>query len=130
MADQIISQLPYVISATDNYVLSDGDAAVGSSFCLHFQPDVDWSGSVTLKGRARITNPATDLTGTDATDREWLAIPYRKLFLNGTVADDAFDNVAITTTSIIVPIIDGLEISLDATVSAGTITVYGSPILA
>jgi hypothetical protein len=62
-----------------------------------------FSGSITVKGRARGTTVA------------YVAIPYKKRYLNGAVGDDSFVSTAITDTSIIEINGAGLDLQLDCT---------------
>jgi hypothetical protein len=71
-----------------------------------------FSGSITVKGR---------VSGSTATP---VAIPYRKRFLNGAVADDTFVSTAITTDSLIEVNATGIDVVLDCTsYASGTMTV-------
>lgn len=59
--------------------------------------------SITVRGR---------ITGTT---NAFVAIPYRKRYLNGAVADDTFVSTAITSDSLIEVNADGIDVLLDVT---------------
>lgn len=67
--------------------------------------------SIVVKGRAKGSN------------KTYVAIPYKKRFLNGAVADDSFVSAAITDTSIVEVNSAGLDLALDVTYTSGTVTV-------
>ena len=60
-------------------------------------------------------------------DNAALAIPYTRRNLGGAVSDDTSVVAAITADAMVSVAADGLDIVLDATVSAGTVTVYARP---
>jgi hypothetical protein len=106
-------QSPFSINATANYLLTDvGDGAVGL-LVVHILDTSSYSGTITVKAKAK-----------GAPSTAYVAIPYIKLHLNGSVGDGSQVSTAITTTSVIALDATGLDVSLDVTYTSGTATVY------
>jgi hypothetical protein len=79
---------------------------------FHLTDGGSWSGSITVKGRAY------------GTTETFVAIPYRKQYVAGAVADDSVVSAALTAVPAIITVAaDGLDVSLDHTRSAGTLEV-------
>lgn len=93
---------PITINTADTY--NFGDVSSGEvGVCEFHLVSSAFSGSITVKGRARGTTNA------------FVAIPYAKQHLNGAVADGSTVSTAITDTSIIQVDSSGLDIALDCT---------------
>ena len=92
------------IAAVNTYEIGDASAETVSTIIVHLQSVSAVGASITVKGRVR---RATNLT--------YVAIPYRKQYLNGAVGDDTKVSVAITTDSILAIDASGLDIALDCT---------------
>lgn len=83
--------------------------------------------SMTVKGQNIQITKDRGAGTTPADDFE--AIPYRKLNLNGTVADGSIVTAAITQKCIIWIPAMGMEVALDVTFTSGTGAVYVYPCL-
>lgn len=116
---------PFTISATGLYSLGTGHQYTNSLINVHLVSN-SFSGSVTIVARnltAAQTSPNDDTLAP-------VAIPYTKLYLNGSVADGSTVSTAITTTSLIQVPASGMEILINAgTVTSGTLTVYFTPLM-
>lgn len=94
----------------------------GGTWTVHLESS-SFSGSITVMGRAtKPTHASASLTE--------VAIPYRPLHINGSVAASTDEvSTAITGTSLIqIPVADGIDLILDATsVVSGTMTYHAYP---
>jgi hypothetical protein len=106
-----------------NYVLGDASPAgeTGSAMMVSVFDTGSLSVSIVVKARARGRYADADAV-------TWLGIPYKKLYLNGAVADNSYVSTAITGNSLIVIPASGLSISLEVTFTSGTGTIYWTPI--
>jgi len=115
---------PFTISATGYYSLGTGHAAFTSALNVHLVSN-SFSGSVTIVAR----NLTAAKTSPDDATVAPVAIPYTKLYLNGSVADGSTVSTAITDSSLIQVPASGMEILINAgTVTSGTLTVYFTPV--
>src|SRR5690348_16442239 len=87
-----------VIGAADDWKLVHPDSGTVTRWLLHFVNDNTFSGSVTIKGA---------MAGFGLTA---VAIPYAKLYQNGAVGDGSQASDALTTTSIIEVVADGMDV--------------------
>lgn len=109
MANVAAIEPQFRIGATNNYVV--GDVGPGGGVVTLQLDDQMFNGTITVKGRAR-----------GATN--FLAIPYTKLHLNGSAGDGTVVSTAITSTSLIQVVVgDGVDVSLEATVTGGSMLV-------
>lgn len=96
---------PFTIDTNDDYELGDvGSGRVGKVL-IHLTKVSGYDGTITVKGRARVSPPGTPPA--------YVAIPYRKHHLNGVVADGTLVSTGITDTSII-EVEAGVEVLLSA----------------
>lgn len=115
MADVKINALTFTISAVNQYIVGDAAGDAVGRIVAHLVGDT-FTGEIVIKGRAR------------GTSKDFVAIPYVKRHLNGSVADGTTVSVAITGDSIIDIDATGLDIAFDATtVDAGTVSVTWGP---
>lgn len=118
MAQVVAQPRSFVINAANAYVVGEGgeDAATMS---LHLVSS-SFSGSITIKAFSR-NDKASAATP--------VAIPYCKLYLNGSVGDASMVSTAITDSSIILVPSSGLKIVVDCTsFTSGSMTVYPVPV--
>lgn len=106
-----------VINAANDYKLVNPNQGTVSRWLIHFVNDTSFSGSVTIKGC---------MAGFGLTP---VAIPYTQLYINGAVGDGTQVSTAITTTSIIEVVADGMEIDFAVTsYVSGSGTLYAKPL--
>ena len=90
------------INAANDYVLVHPNSATVTRWLIQFNSST-FSGSVTIKGHVSGSALAA------------VAIPYTQLYINGAVGDGSQVSTAITTTSIIEVVADGMEIDFAVT---------------
>jgi len=117
---KINSSRKHTISATNTYELGDASGGVVGTFAVHIVAN-GFTGSITVKARSRVAEAQSD-------GITFQPIPYEKLYLNGAVGDGSLVSTAITGNSIILIPASGLEVALDATVTAGSVDVYVMPL--
>lgn len=104
-------------NGTNNYLIGNAAEGVVGRFLLHIvAAGGGWSGSVTVKGRAKGSGAA------------FLAIPYKRRYVGGAVSDDTTVSAAITGTAIIDVDAAGLDVSLEYTHTSGSATVNAVPL--
>lgn len=115
---------PFTIDATGLYSLGTAHAYTTGVINIHLVSN-SFSGSVTIAAR-NIAGAATSPSDNTVAP---VAVPYTKLYLNGSVADGSTVSTAITTTSLIQVPASGMEIIINAgTVTSGSLTVYYTPL--
>ena len=100
---QIIGNNFKIDNTVQGYILGNGAAYKVSTKVIQLIGTAPVGFSITVRGR---------ITGTG---NAFVAIPYRKRYLNGLVGDDTFVSTAITTDSLIEVNADGIDILLDVT---------------
>lgn len=98
------------ITAAGNTALTQSGSGTVSTMVVHLTSS-SFSGSIVVQGR---------LAGTQNT---FVAIPYKKRYLNGSVADDSVVSTAITGTSVIEVNCAGLDVNLSTTYTSGSMDV-------
>lgn len=106
-----------VLDTTGQLSLGEAVRGLAGGFLLYFK-GAGFTGSITIKARP---------TGSGIADNAALPIPYTRRNLGGAVSDDTTVSAALTADAIVSVAADGLDIVLDATVSAGSMTVYARP---
>lgn len=99
-------QPPYAdvtINAQNDYVLVHPNSGTVTRWLIQFNNSGTFSGSVTIKGHVSGSALAA------------VAIPYTQLYINGAVGDGTQVSTAITTTSIIEVVADGMEVVFSVT---------------
>ena len=98
-------QPPYAdvtINAQNDYVLVHPNSGTVTRWLIQFNSGT-FSGSVTIKGHVSGSALAA------------VAIPYIQLYINGAVGDGSQVSTAITTTSIIEVVADGMDVIFSVT---------------
>ena len=106
-----------ILDTTGQMSLGEAVRGLAGGFALYFK-GTGFTGSITIKARP---------TGSGIADNAALAIPYTRRNLGGAVSDDTVVSAALTADALVQVNCDGLDIVLDATVSAGSMTVYVRP---
>jgi hypothetical protein len=105
----------FTVSGTDTFVIG-ADAGQGGAYLTLHMVATSVTGSVAINARA------------SGSDKAFVAIPYKKRFLNGSVADDTNVSTAITGTSIIEVNALGLDIAINAAnLTGGSFAVSARP---
>lgn len=113
MADKQQLGSGFTINSADNYVLGNASEGVVGRFVIQAVSSSFSGGSITVRGRVK---------GAGA---NWVAIPYKKRNIGGTVGDDSTVSAALTGGFIIDVDAAGLDVSLDnASYTSGSLTVY------
>ena len=106
-----------VINGANDYKLINPNAGTVSRWLVHFVNDSSFLGSVTIKGA---------MAGFGLTA---VAIPYTQLYINGAVGDGTQVSTAITTTSVIEVVADGMDVVFSVTsFTSGSGTLYVKPL--
>ena len=106
-----------VIGAADDWKLVHPNSGTVTRWLLHFVNDTSFVGSVTIKGA---------MAGFGLTA---VAIPYTQLYINGAVGDGTQVSTAITTTSVIEVVADGMDVVFSVTsFTSGSGTLYVKPL--
>ncbi len=124
MANVVVTGGKFSLSTangTNAYVLGDGSGAFGSAIAVQVVDTGALSASISVTARSRVRAAADDAVA-------FVAIPYKKLWLNGVAGDNTYVSTAITTHSLIVIPASGLSIALNVTFTSGTATIYWTPV--
>ena len=101
----------FTIAATDVYELGDASAQSVSTTVLQ-AIGTGWTGTVTVKGRARGSSQA------------YKPIQYKRRSLGAVASDDTVVSAILTNTDFIIAVdAAGLDIALDVVVTGGTLAV-------
>lgn len=107
MANKQQLERQFAITSADTYIVGDVGTDAYGILAMHLKGNL-WNGSITVKAR---------VTGSNF---PFVAIPYRKLYLNAAVADATIVSTAITGDSVIqVENAAGLDVALDVTTYTG-----------
>lgn len=111
MAQKQMLDPSFTIDGANTYKLGSIGRGNWGVMTIHLQ-GVLWNGTIVVKARA-------DARSDGATDT-FVAIPYKKLFLNGAVGDGTNVSTSITGDSLIqIDNAAGLEVALDCTTYTG-----------
>ncbi len=102
----------------NTYVLGDVSDGFVGTFVVHITERVAGTCTFDVQGRSR--NAASQPASAPA----FVAIPYRPLFLNGSVGDMAVTSSQITTDSLIFIPATGVQVALDVNVTDGEFDLY------
>lgn len=113
----------FTINASNVYVIGDAsDEQQNGGFLVQIVDDSSYSGTVTVEGQswvARLQGLADNFVG----------IPYRKLYLNGSAGDGSFVTTGITTNSVVFIPACGMEIALSVAYTSGAAHALVIPVL-
>lgn len=114
MSDVVKSGPNFLIDSTANYVIGDGASGSVSTILAQFKDTGSFSGSIVVKGQAKGSGAG------------FVAIPYVRRNLGGTVSDDTSVSAALTGAFLIEINAAGLDISFDNTHTSGsgTMSIY------
>lgn len=111
------------LNGTNTYALGSGHYTTVSAVAVHIVKTGTISASIAITGRSSVPKATDDLV-------PYVAILYRKIFLNGAIGDGSLVSTAITDTSLIIIPTDGISPTLDFTYTSGsgTLTAYITPL--
>ena len=114
----------YVVTAADHQkfpTLGEPSSTSAGIWAITFAPDDDWVGSFEIVARHRGVGPKEDSAG-------FGTIGYIRAQLNAAAADHGLTNDPITGHATIWVRASGLVIALATEVTAGTCTIYSTPL--
>lgn len=111
MADVQSTSTGFTVDGSNRYILGNAADGIVGSMAIQITVPSAWSGSIVVQGRVKGSG-------------SWVAIPYKRRNLGGTVSDDTSVSAALTAAALIFVDAAGLDVALNNTHTSGAAVVY------